>query len=74
MKSFLKYLGIIILLCGVVCLVVYAFVPPVAVAHTLDNGAIEYGFNYNANALLGCGLAIEFLGIITHVVCNKFID
>ncbi len=55
MNTFLKYLGAILVLCGVVCLAVYAF------------GVQE-------NALLATAIALEFVGILSYILINKYVE
>ncbi len=55
MNTFLKYLGALLVLCGVVCLAIYYFSVP-------------------ANALLVVALVLEVIGILAHILINKYID
>lgn len=56
MKSFLKYLGPILLLIGTVILAVYYF------------------HNTAANTMLIVAGVLMVVGLISHVVINKYID
>ena len=56
MKSFLKYLGPIILLIGTALLAVYYF------------------HNTAENTILGVAAGLMVVGLITHVLINKYID
>lgn len=58
MKSFLKNLGLIIFLCGVICLCIYYFST----------------FSTPSNGLLVISLVLEFVGILTYIIINKRID
>lgn len=56
MKTFLKYLGPIILLIGTILLTVYYFTKPAE------------------NVLLVVTAALMVVGLITHIVINRFIE
>ncbi len=55
MNTFLKYLGAILVICGVICLAVYYFALP-------------------ANGLLVTALVLEVVGILGHIILNKYIE
>ena len=58
MNSLLKNLGLIIFLCGVVCLCVYYFSVRVS----------------SRNDLLVSSLVLEFVGILAYIIINKRLD
>ncbi|MGM9837345.1 MAG: hypothetical protein ACI30A_02515 [Paludibacteraceae bacterium] len=55
MKVFLKYLGVLLLLIGVVFLVVYHFAVP-------------------QNYMLVIAMVFEVVGILTHILVNKYLE
>ncbi len=55
MNTLLKYLGALLVLCGVICLAIYYFAVP-------------------ANGLLVTALVLEVVGILAHIIINKYID
>ncbi len=55
MKTFLQYLGALLVLCGVVCLAIYYFAAP-------------------TNTLLWLSLALEFIGILSYILINKYVE
>ncbi len=55
MNTFLKYLGALLVVCGVICLAIYYFSVP-------------------ANGLLVAALVLEVVGILAHILLNKYIE